>query len=335
VAGLSRLRKRPSFKRILLSEYLVLYLCVIYFAIFALNLPGFATLANVGVILSNMLPLLAMAVGMTIVLVAGGIDLSIIATVLLSSVLGAKMMSTQGGWLAGNALAVPAAILTMLAVGLVIGAFNGLAVTRLKMPPFIITLTVLLFGSGLAVWVTESNLIPGLPPSFTMIGTGSVLFVPIGLLVVGVLVISAHFLLRNTLYGRWLYAIGTNVRVARISGVPVDRCILGTYLISGVCAVVASILITGRLLSGSPTLIDEVVLLDVIGAAVIGGASIYGGRGKVVWTIFGVILLTLIDNSLLILGLSSFSITICKGTVILLAALLDALRMRLLVAEGS
>jgi ribose/xylose/arabinose/galactoside ABC-type transport system permease subunit len=89
------------------------------------------------------------------------------------------------------------------------------------------------------------------------------------------------------------------------------------------------------LLSGSPTLIDEVVLLDVIGAAVIGGASIYGGRGKVVWTIFGVILLTLIDNSLLILGLSSFSITICKGTVILLAALLDALRMRLLVAEGS
>jgi ribose/xylose/arabinose/galactoside ABC-type transport system permease subunit len=145
------------------------------------------------------------------------------------------------------------------------------------------------------------------------------------------LVVAAYFLLSRTLYGRWLYAIGTNEKAARISGVPVDRYIVWTYVFSGLCAAVASVIVTGRLISGSPTILDESVLLDVIGGAVIGGASIYGGKGKIVWTAFGVLLLVMIDNSLNILGLSYFVITIVKGAVILLAALLDALRTRLLV----
>lgn len=329
MTGLKKLR---SYRQILLSEYLVLYLCAAYFLIFAFNLPGFATWGNVQNIISNMLPLLALAIGMTLVLVAGGIDLSIIATAVLSSVVGAKVMSSQEGWLAGSVWAMPAGILAMLAVGVGVGLFNGFAITRLRMPPLMVTLAFLLFGSGVAVWLTESQLITGLPASFTAIGAGSVGFIPLDLFVVGALTVVAHVALNNTVFGQWLYAIGTNQSAARVSGVPVDRCVWATYVISGACAVVASVLISGRLLSGSPTLIDDPFLLDVIGAAVIGGASIYGGKGKIIWTVFGVLLLTLIDNSLNILGLSYYVITMCKGAVILLAALLDAFRTRLLAA---
>jgi ribose/xylose/arabinose/galactoside ABC-type transport system permease subunit len=332
---LSRVRKAAFYRRILLSEYLVVYLCVLYFAAFAVALPGFATALNLQNVFAAALPILVMAVGMTFVLISGGIDLSITATVAMCSVLGAQVMTSNGGPLAGSPLATLAGVIVMLLVGAAIGAFNGFATAFLRMPPFIVTLAVLLFAGGAAVWITDSNLIIGLPASFTAITSGSFLVFTYDAYIVGAIVIAAHFLLSRTLYGRWLYAIGTNGKAARISGVPVERYVVWTYVFSGLCAAVASIIVTGRLISGSPTILSESVLLDVIGAAVIGGASIYGGKGKVVWTVFGVLLLTMIDNSLNILGLSYFVITIVKGAVILLAALLDALRARFLAAERA
>jgi ribose/xylose/arabinose/galactoside ABC-type transport system permease subunit len=332
---ISRLGNRALYKRAMLSEYLVVYLCVLYFAVFAVALPGFATAANLQNVFASALPILVLAIGMTFVLISGGIDLSVTATVAACSVLGALVMTSNGGPLAGSPWAAPAGVLVMLIVGAAIGAFNGFATAFLRMPPFIVTLAVLLFVGGAAVWITDSNLIIGLPASFTAITSGSFLIFTYDAYVVGAIVIAAHLVLSRTLYGRWLYAIGTNEKAARISGVPVERYIVWTYVFSGLCAAVASIIVTGRLISGSPTILSDAVLLDVIGAAVIGGASIYGGKGKVVWTVFGVLLLTMIDNSLNILGLSYFVITIVKGAVILLAALLDALRTRLLNAERA
>jgi ribose transport system permease protein len=137
-----------------------------------------------------------------------------------------------------------------------------------------------------------------------------------------------HLGLSRSLAGRWLYAIGHNRRTAEVSGVPFAGVTIGAYIASGVCAAVAAVLYTGQAEAGSPVL-GHRILLDVIGATVIGGASLFGGKGKVLWTLWGVLFFKLIDNSLNLLNLSVFTITMVKGTVILGAAVLDATRQRL------
>jgi len=137
----------------------------------------------------------------------------------------------------------------------------------------------------------------------------------------------AHVLLARTLLGRWLYAVGHNPRASLISGVPVAGVTVGAYVLSGIFAAMAAILLTARLETGSPNH-GKALLLDVIGAAVIGGTSLFGGKGKVVWTVYGVLFLTLISNGLNLLNLSDFLIMIIKGVVILVAALLDVWRTR-------
>ncbi len=142
--------------------------------------------------------------------------------------------------------------------------------------------------------------------------------------------VLAHLVLTRTVFGAWLYAVGLNPRAAAVSGVPVRRVVLGAFVISGVCAAIASVIYTGRLETGSPVL-GQRILLDVIGAAVIGGVSLFGGKGRVTQTLFGVLFLSVIDKGLQLLGLDLASVFAIKGGVILLAAVLDAMRNRLLL----
>jgi ribose/xylose/arabinose/galactoside ABC-type transport system permease subunit len=258
-----------------------------------------------------------------VVLITGGIDLSVTSIIALCSVVGAMVMSGDQGWLAGSPLAVPAAILAMLAAGGLVGLLNGVAVTRFKMPPFIVTLTAMMFVSGLAVWLTQSRNIGNLPASFNAIGGKTAL----ALAVAALLGLGTHLMMARSLWGRWLYAAGQNARAAWVSGVPVGSVVISAYVVCGLLAAVASILYTGQAESGSPVLTQR-LLLDVVGATVIGGTSLFGGRGKVLWTLFGVLFLKLIDNSLNLLDLSHFTIMMVKGGVILLAALLDVARNR-------
>lgn len=313
-------------RRILQSEYLVLILCAAYFAVLAPFAPGFASTENLANILSAMLPLLVVATGQTLVLITAGIDLSVTSIIALASVTGAMAINSETGPLAGSALATPVGILVMLAVGAAIGLLNGLLITKFKMPPFIVTLTAMMFFSGFAIWLTKSKSISGLPGSFLMFGQSTWLAGGVAL-VVG---LAGHFLLTRTLLGRWLRAVGHNPKAALLSGVPVNRVLVLTYVASGLCAGVAAILISGRLETGSPVHWQR-NLLDIVGATVIGGTSLYGGRGKVLWTVFGVLFLTLIDNSLNLLNLSHFTIMMVKGGVILAAAVLDAVRNRMVV----
>ena len=177
------------------------------------------------------------------------------------------------------------------------------------MPPFIVTLTAMMFFSGFAIWLTQSRTSttcrPRSPCSESTPGSRSLLCGGIG--------VAAHLLLRRTVLGRWLYAVGRNRARLAVSGVPVcSRRSSAAYVLSGVCAAVASILYTARLETGSPVM-GQRILLDVIGAVVIGGTSLFGGRGSVLWTVFGVLFMTLIDNSLNLLGLSNFSVLMAKG----------------------
>jgi len=305
-------------RRAVLSEYFILYLSVAWFAALTPITPGFATAENLGNIFSSMLPLLVVAIGQTVVLITGGIDLSVTSTIALASTVGALLTTRKEG--AGPALA---AIAVMLGIGIAIGAVNGLAIHSLRMPPFIVTLATMMFFSGFAIWLTASRNIHELPQAFTRIGRG----LDGGIALTLIVAVAVHVILTRSILGRWLYAIGRNVRTALVSGVLVSRTTIAAYTISGVCAAVASILYTGRLETGSPVL-GQRILLDVIGATVIGGASLFGGRGKVLWTVFGVLFMTLVDNSLNLLGLSNFAVLMAKGFVILGAALLDTARRR-------
>lgn len=309
--------------RFLRSGLLTLLLCVVYCAAMTPFVPGFATVENLVNVWVAMLPLFVVATGQTIVLITAGIDLSVTSIIALTSITGAALITGDGGPLAGNVIQSPAAVLAMIVTGATVGWLNGWFIAKLKMPPFIVTLTTMMFVSGLAVWFTQSESIYDLPGSFLFLGQNIWSATVIALLVG----IGVHVLLSRSLLGQALHAVGGNPQTAEVSGVHVTRVIILAYLLSGICSAIASVLITAQLETGSPVQWEN-NLLDIVGATVIGGTSLYGGRGSVIWTASGVLLLTLIDNSLNLLGLSHFIIMIAKGAVILVAALLDTLRQR-------
>ncbi len=360
-------------RRLLVSENFVLYLTITYFVILSIFIPSLAQPRNLSNQLSNVWPLLAVTVGQTFVLIIAGIDLSQGSIMAITSVVGGIIMTTavdpnlfadsplwgtllheNGGALAGSSLAVPVAIAAMLLVGTLAGLLNGVAITRFNMPPFMVTLVSMIFFSAFAIYLTQSQNISNLPDDFLRLGNGDIVSVYFGekaepeikrrdilplvtypmVIAVG-LVAGAQVILKRTVFGRYLYAIGTNRRAAQISGVPTYQTIMLVYAFSGFCAAVASILYSARLEGGRPTIGGGNLLLDIIGAAVIGGTSLSGGKGKVSSAFFGVVFFVLLLNTLNSMGLSAFDIDVVKGVIILVAALLDVTRTRLLVRERA
>jgi ribose/xylose/arabinose/galactoside ABC-type transport system permease subunit len=324
----------PAFFRAALSEYSILFLSILYFLCVWPFVPGLAAADNLANLFVSMLPLLVLAIGQTIVLIAGGIDLSVTGIIAATSIAAATIASDASGLLARHPAATAAAVLVALSLGVIIGLLNGTAITLLRMPPFIVTLSMMMCVSGATLWSVHSRNIAALPDSFTNISYGRTFGIPNPLLIVLILAALTHLLLAHTLPGRWLFAVGHNPRTSLVSGVPFRGVTILAYALSGLCAAVASILLTARLETGSPTQGDK-MLLDVIGATVIGGTSLAGGRGKVIWTFFGVLLFSLISNTLQLLNLQHFTIMIVKGAVILLAAALDVLRTRLLAGRRT
>ncbi len=358
-------------RRLLLSEYFVLYLSLTYFIIISAFFPTLADPKNISNQLSNVWPLLTVAIGQTMVLIIAGIDLSQGSIMAITSVAGAIVMTNaldpvkysnsplwgtllreNGGLLSGNPLAVSTAVVVMLCVGALIGLFNGTAITRFNMPPFMVTLVSMIVFSAFAIYLTQSRNIANLPPEFLKLGQGDIASIYLGeklestikrrdvlsfltypMIIALFVAVTGQFLLRRTVFGRQVYAVGTNRKAAEISGVPTKRVITLVYMFSGVCAAVASIIYSARLEAGRPTLGEGNLLLDIIGASVIGGTSLFGGKGKMTWTFFGVVFFVLLLNSLNAMRLSAFHIDAVKGAVILIAALLDVTRTRLLARE--
>ncbi len=354
---------------ILFSDYFVLYLSIAYFLALIPFLPTLSTPANLANLLSNMWPLLVVAIGQTFVLTIAGIDLSQGAVAGLTSVAAALLLATAapvavlgnapvwgvflgetGGLLAGAPGATTIGVALILLIGGLIGLANGLAVAVLRMPAFMVTLVTMIAVGAFAIWLTQSNNIRDLPDNFIALGKGTLVSLYFGeaetsevarralhafvtwpmIIALGVAV-AAHIALNRTVFGRYVFAIGINRKTAEISGVPVRRVIVTVFVISAVCAAIASILYTARLETGRPTLGSGNFLLDVIGATVIGGTSLFGGKAKIVWTFFGVLFFVLLSNTLNLMNLSAFHIDMVKGGVILAAAFLDVTRTRLML----
>jgi len=360
-------------RNVLLSEYFILYLTIAYFIVMAAFFPELASARNISNQLSNVWPLLAVAIGQTFVIIITGIDLSQGAMMGFVSVTGAVVMTTavnqgllggspmwgwlineNGGVLAGSSYSVAVAVIVMLAVGTLIGFLNGTFISRFRMPPFMVTLVGLMLFSSTAIWLTQSQNLVNLPPAFTQLGAGDIVsfyfgekveatirrrdilpFVTYPMLIAVGLAIFAQVLLGRTVFGRYIYAIGTNAKAAEISGVPVKRVITLVFMFSGFCAAVAAVIYSARLGGGRPTIGSAGTLLDIIGATVIGGTSLAGGKGKITWTFIGVVFFVLLSNTLNYMGLSAFRIDVVKGGIILVAAALDVTRNRLLARERS
>ena len=359
---------RGSIAAIFLSDYFVLYLSLAYVAVLAPFIPSLLAPQNFVNILSNTWPLLIVAIGQTFVLAIAGIDLSQGAVIGITSVVGAMLiamggnpvilgdapiwgivLTEQGGLFNGMTLAVPLGIFAMVLTAALIGALNGYAVAVIGMPAFMTTLVTTLIIGALAIYLPLSYNIEQLPESFIKLGKGDLVSVYFGakdesqiprkiiysfitypMLISLSVAVAAHLLLNRTVFGRQVLAIGANRKAAEISGVPVRRVIIMVFMISAICAALASVLYSARLGAGRPTLGSGTFLLDIIGAAVIGGTSLFGGKAKIKWTFFGVLFFVLLSNSLSYMNLTAFQVDMVKGAVIAAAAFLDVWRTRLL-----
>ncbi|WAA12543.1 ABC transporter permease [Fervidibacillus halotolerans] len=293
----------------------LLGLLVIVFTLTILT-PNFLTVNNLLNVFRQVSINALIAFGMTFVILTGGIDLSVGSILALSSALTASFM--VGG------MDPILAVLIGVLLGALMGGLNGFVITKGKVAPFIATLATMTIFRGLTLVLTEGRPITGLSEafSFQMIGKGYFLGIPFPVIIMTVVFVILYIVLKQTTFGRGIYAIGGNEEASRLSGLKVDQIKSGAYVISGAMAALAGIILTSRLNSAQPTA-GASYELDAIAAVVLGGTSLSGGRGKIVGTLIGALIIGVLNNGLNLLNVSSFYQQVVKGGVILLAVLLD------------
>ena len=269
------------------------------------------------------------AFGMTVVIIGRGIDLSVGSLVALAGVIGASIavlgVPERGLDPTFMQMAYPwLAIGAMLLIGILLGLWNGVFVAYAGIAPFIVTLAGLTMFRGGALAYTEGRPISGMPEVMYQIGNGEILWLPIPIWIMLVFLGVSYFLLRHTSLGRSIYAIGGNEEAARLSGIPVRRVKLFTYAFCGFAASLAAIILTSRVNSGQPAA-GVAFELDAIAAVVVGGTSLFGGRGGVFGTLIGALIIGVINNGMNLLDVPSFYQQIVKGGVILTALLIERL----------
>ena len=295
----------------------VVILLVIYLSLAS---PYFLTAGNLTVVVRQIALALIISVGMTFVILIGGIDLSVGSTVALVSVLTGEFMITIG---MPPVLAVVFALVGGAGVGLV----NGIINAYVGIPSFVVTLGMLAVARGLSLGITGGSTISGFPAGFLYLGQGDFLGIPIPVWVAAVIAIAAHIVLTRTTFGRHVYFVGSNEEAAKLSGIRVRRVKIAVFVISASLAAVSGILETARLSVGQPGAGNGYELL-AIGAAVIGGASLFGGIGGILGTALGTSLLLLIQNALILLGISAYWQQVFSGVIIVAAVALNMWRRK-------
>jgi ribose transport system permease protein len=291
---------------------LVIAFVILCMALTALS-DKFLTLSNARNILRQSSINGIISVGMTMVILTAGIDLSVGSVLALTGVVVADLVQKGG--------ATPMALTAALALGWLVGVASGLIITKTRVPPFIVTLGMMTIARGLALIYTEGGPITGLPKDFRFIGTGSVGPVPMPIIIAGLVFLLGHILLTRTKVGEYIYAIGDNEVAAQVSGVPTHRYITLVYAICGLLTALASAILVARLNGGQPSA-GYGFEFDAIAAVVVGGTSLAGGDGSIAGTLLGVLFMEVLKNGLNILNVSSFYQQVVKGVVIALALLL-------------
>ena len=301
-----------------ISKYGTLLAFVFLVIVISLLSPQFLKLPNIINILRQTSVNGIIAVGMTFVIITGGIDLSVGSLVALTSVV-ACSFAHPGEF----------SVLFPLAIGLVVGLFggflNGFIIAKKHIAPFIVTLGMMTIARGLALVYTNGRPVINLSDNFNNIGGGYLAGIPIPILIFGLVALFGFFILKYTRFGRYIYAVGGNEESARIAGINTKAIIMGVYTITGFLSGLAGIVLSLRVMSGSPA-IGQGYELDAIAAVVIGGSSLNGGVGSIGGTVLGVLIIGVMNNGLDLLNVSSYWQQIVKGIIIIIAVLLDSKR---------
>jgi len=276
--------------------------------------PAFMTLSNISNVFTQVSTNAIIAVGMTFVILTGGIDLSVGSTVAISGALAASIIKSTNN--------IFLAVLSAAIVGIAIGIINGLLISKGKLQAFIVTLATMTIFRGATLVFTNGTPISKLPEKFVEIGNGKLAFIPIPVIITVIVLIISIYILTQTRFGRYLYALGGNEDSARLSGINTTKIKTLVYVISGFAASIAGVITASRIGSASPNA-GTSFELDAIAAVVIGGTSLAGGEGKITGTIIGALIIGVLNNGLNLMNVSPFYQSIVKGLVILIAVLLD------------
>src|SRR5436309_4887954 len=290
---------------------------LIFFAVLILTTNDFLTLTNLDNLIRQVAVFAILSVGQLFVILTGGIDLSVGSVLGLSG--GVTALLLAGG------VPIPITILAGLGIGLGVGLINGLLVSRLKLPPFIATLGMLGVARGVVLLLTGAKTIAPLPDAFSAIANGFILGLPSLFWILIIITIIAAFVLGRMIFGRYVYAVGSNAESSRLSGVPVNFVLIGVYCIGGLLAGFAGILTASRLRAGIPTAGTGYELQSIAGA-VIGGASLSGAKGRAIGAVLGAVIMALLANGGNLLGIDPFYLQIAIGLLIILAVYFDHLQ---------
>ena len=311
------IQKKAGFSKSLvrwLKETPAVVFFIVFFIISLFLVPRFSRPANLFNIVVQASDLIILSCGMTFIFINASIDFSVTGVLPLASMLGAMIMKYNDSF--GFIIL---AVLAMLLTGIIIGALNGFCVAYLHMPSFIGTMVTQLIFTGIALTLTQSKSIGGIPNGFNMIAQGSIAGIPFSFFITVLVVFISGFLLNKTIYGRRVIAIGVNQKTAAISGIPVRVTIFSIFVYCGFLSSLASIIMTARLGAGIPQLGKD-MLMDIVGAVVVGGTAVSGGKGNLAGTVIAAIFMVTLSNSLNLMKLDWYFINVCKGLLILVVS---------------
>lgn len=327
----------PTATLLLLLRMRTFVALILVFTFFAFAAPNFLSAANM-VIMSKHVALNAfLAIGMTFVIITGGIDLSVGSIVGLCAMVAGWLVlfgiDPGLGWsIQFNTFEV-VGIVSLVGVG--VGLINGLLITRLNVAPFIATLGTLYVARGAALLMSDGGTFPNLggnpeygSDTFRLLGAGNLMGIPVAIWLLVVVALGAAYVAKRTPLGRHIYAVGGNERGAALSGVKVSRIKMAVYMFSGFCAALVGLIIASQLQAAHPAT-GETFELNAIAAAVLGGTSMSGGRGRVAGTVIGAFVIGILSDGLVMMGVSSFWQTVIKGLVIIAAVVVDQAQQKL------
>ncbi|MDD5014690.1 MAG: ABC transporter permease, partial [Atribacterota bacterium] len=281
--------KFEFFKQLINSEYAIIALLFLLILIAGPIVPNFFSLQNFSNILTRTTVVAMAAIGMTFVIITGGIDLSIGGMIIISSYIGVETLVQN------MEINIYLAAFIMLGIGAVIGMLNGFSVVALGMPPFIATLAMMNITRGLAHFIYQAKTVFGLPKAWSIFGSGKLIGIPMPIIIFLIFFIIAFLLLKYTLFGRSIYAVGSNAKASWLAGVNVKKTVFLAYVISGITGGATAVILTSRLFSVVGSL-GTGLELDVISAVVIGGSSLMGGEGTVLGSLIGALIIETVSN---------------------------------------
>ncbi|MGI6284682.1 ABC transporter permease [Neomoorella humiferrea] len=298
----------------ILRRYSILFLLLILVIVASMLSPRFFTVGNFLNLLQQSSVIGIVSIGMTFVIITGGIDLSVGSILALAGMI--------VGILLKNGMAISLAIFITLVVGALLGGINGFITTKARVPAFLATLAMMVAARGMALLTTDGQPVFGLPSKFNVLGAGFLWGIPISGIIWILLTLITAFILKYSVFGRRLYAVGGNPEAAYLSGININKVIATTYIISGLLSAFAGIVLASWLTVSQPTA-GNGAELNAIAAVVLGGASLSGGTGGVMGTFIGVLLMSIITNIFNLIGLSSYYQSIFMGVIIVLALVLN------------